>query len=61
MVYPFIERRVSDLVYLQFYIEDENVFAALGKLSAEESQRANDLEEKLNEKLRKELGLTGVE
>ena len=56
-VYPFIERRISDLVYLQFYIEDENIFDALGKMSPEEAKRANVLEDEINSRLRKELGL----
>ena len=41
LLFPLIERRVSDLVYQRFHIEDENVLISLGKLTPEESQKAN--------------------
>lgn len=50
-MFIFIERRLSDLVYFKFGIEDEDIFFSMVVISPSTKEKIESLEQKLGARL----------
>jgi hypothetical protein len=50
-LYSFVDRRLSDLVFLKFGTEDEDIFFSMVVISPTTKERIEDLEQRINARL----------
>ena len=50
-IYNFVDRRLSDLVFLKFGTEDEDIFFSMIVISPATKQRIEDFEQRINVRL----------